>query len=100
MTIDELEADWTSRGYSFGIGAIKAKDAINEAMHDDKNELVFMESGQYEFTLGDKKFSQKGNVEVLIPAGTTHSIKNIGAKNSKIYYGYKPVYNESDAGKI
>jgi mannose-6-phosphate isomerase-like protein (cupin superfamily) len=48
-----------------------------------------MESGSYEFTLGDKTFTQEGNVEVLIPAGTTHSIKNLGGKDSKIYYGYK-----------
>lgn len=91
MTIDELKADWTNRGYSFGIGIIKANDAVNNAMHDDKSELVFMETGQYEFTLDNKTFTQEGNVEVLIAAGTTHSIKNIGAKDSKIYYGYKPV---------
>lgn len=91
MTIDELKADWTNRGYSFGIGIIKANDAVNNAMHDDKNELVFMETGLYEFSLGDKMFTQKGNLEIPIPAGTTHTIKNLGAKDSKIYYGYKPV---------
>jgi mannose-6-phosphate isomerase-like protein (cupin superfamily) len=89
MTIDELEADWTNRGFSFGVGTIKAHDGVNEATHDDKDELVFMESGEYEFTIGDKTFTQEGNSVVLIPAGTTHSIKNLGAKNSKIYYGYK-----------
>ncbi len=90
MTIDELEADWSNRGFSFGIGTIKANDATDKAFHDDKDELVFMESGSYEFTLGDKTFTQEGNVEVLIPAGTTHSIKNLGGKDSEIYYGYKP----------
>jgi len=91
MTKDKLKNDWSKRGFSFGIGTIKANDAINEAFHDDKDELVFMEKGLYEFTLGDKTFKQEGNLEVLIPAGTTHSIKNLGTKDSKIYYGYKPV---------
>ena len=86
---DELKADWSKRGFSFGIGTIKANDAINEAFHDDKDELVFMEKGLYEFTLGDKTFTQKGSIEVLIPAGITHSIKNLSGKDSKIYYGYK-----------
>lgn len=89
MSIDGLEESWAKRGFSFSIGTIKANDAIDKAFHDDKDELVFMESGQYEFTLGDKTFIQEGNEEVLIPAGTTHSIKNLGAKDSKIYYGYK-----------
>ena len=91
IAIDVLKTDWDKRGFSFGIGIIKANDTINKALHDDKDELVFMEKGLYEFTLGDKTFIQEGNVEVLIPAGTTHSIKNLGSKDSKIYYGYKPV---------
>jgi mannose-6-phosphate isomerase-like protein (cupin superfamily) len=90
MTIAELEADWTKRGFSFGIGTIKSNDGINRAFHDDKDELVFMESGQYEFTLDERTFIQEGNVEVFIPVGTTHSIKNLGPKDAKIYYGYKP----------
>ena len=89
MNIDELEKDWTERGFSFGIGTIKAGDGVDEAFHDDKDELVLMESGNYEFTIGDETFKQNGNVEVLIPAGSTHSIKNLGQEDSKIYFGYK-----------
>jgi mannose-6-phosphate isomerase-like protein (cupin superfamily) len=75
---------------SFGIGTIKFGDGINEAVHDDKGELVLMEKGKYEFTIGDKTFMQEGEVEAFIPAEATHSIKNIGPNDSKIYYGYKP----------
>ena len=89
MDIDELEKDWTERGFSFGIGTIKAGDAVDRAFHDDKDELVLMESGTYEFTIGDKTFMQNGDVEVLIPVGSTHSIKNLGQEDSKIYFGYK-----------
>jgi mannose-6-phosphate isomerase-like protein (cupin superfamily) len=48
-----------------------------------------METGKYEFTIDNEKFMPEGNIEVLIPAGAVHSIKNIGPKDSKIYYGYK-----------
>ena len=89
MNIDELEKDWTERGFSFGIGTIKAGDAVDEAFHDDKDELVLMESRNYEFTIENKTFTQNGNVEVLIPAGSTHSIRNLGQEDSKIYFGYK-----------
>jgi len=89
MNIDELEKNWTDRGFSFGVGTIKSGDAVDEAVHNDKDELVIMESGRYEFIIDNKSFLQDGNTEVLIPAGTTHTIKNIGPNDSKIYFGYK-----------
>lgn len=91
MNRERLEKDWIARGFSFGVGTIKAGDGVNEAVHDDQDELVVMESGAYEFTVDNEMFIQEGDSEVLIPAGSKHSIKNIGAKDSKIYYGYKPV---------
>ncbi|WP_211826660.1 cupin domain-containing protein [Kistimonas asteriae] len=89
MNIDEIEKDWISRGFSFGVGTIKSGDGVNEAVHNDKDELVIMEKGKYEFTLDDESFVQEGCAEVYIPAGSTHSIKNLGPTDSKIYYGYK-----------
>jgi len=89
MEFDELEKDWKERGFSFGVGTIKAGDAVDEAFHDDKDELVLMESGDYEFTIGNESFRQNGNVEVLIPAGSVHSIRNLGQSDSKIYFGYR-----------
>jgi hypothetical protein len=58
VKINELEADWTNRGFSFGIDTIKAHDGINEVTHDYKDELVYMESRKYEFTIVDKTFTQ------------------------------------------
>ncbi|MEH6551688.1 MAG: hypothetical protein V7711_08655 [Pseudomonadales bacterium] len=89
MNIDELEKSWTDKGFSFGVGTIKSGGAVDEAVHEDKDELVLMEIGDYEFIVDNESFFQKGDVEVLIPAGSTHTIKNIGQNDSKIYYGYK-----------
>ena len=73
----------------FGVGTIKAGDAVDEAFHDDKDELVLLKRGEYEFVIGDETFRQNGNIEVFIPAGSVHSIKNQGGNDSKIYCGYK-----------
>jgi mannose-6-phosphate isomerase-like protein (cupin superfamily) len=89
MDITELEKDWTERGFSFAVGTIKAGDAVDEVFHDDKDELVLMESGKYEFSIEEETFSQSGNIEIFISAGSTHSIKNRGENDSKIYFGYK-----------
>ncbi len=93
MNIDYLEKDWTERGYSFDVGTIKAGDTVDEAFHEDKDELVLMETGEYEFIIDNESFLQKGNIEVFIPAGSVHSIKNLGGSDSKIYFGYKPKSN-------
>lgn len=89
MNIDNLKKNWTNRGFSFDVGTIKSGDYVDEAVHNDKDELVFMEIGEYEFIIDNESFVQNGDVEVLIPAGSIHTIKNIGPNDSKIYYGYK-----------
>lgn len=89
MNIDDLEKKWTDKGFSFGVGTIKSGDAVDEAVHDNKDEMVLMEPGEYEFIIGSESFIQKGAIEVLIPAGAKHTIKNIGPNDSKIYYGYR-----------
>jgi len=89
MKREEIEKSWTTRGFTFGMGSIKAGDGVDEAVHDDMDELVLMEKGTYEFIIGDKSFTQDGEEEVLIPAGVVHSIKNLGTKDSIIYFGYK-----------
>lgn len=88
---DKLKKDWAKRGYSFAIGTIKANDCVDQAHHKDKDELVIMDKGQYAFTLNNEAFTQTGEIEVHIPAGTTHSIKNLGQTDATIYYGYKSI---------
>ena len=91
MNISELEKQWTRRGFSFDVGTIKAGDAVDEAVHEDKDEVVVMGIGEYEFVIGSDEFIDKGHKEVLIPAGTHHTIRNIGKSDSKIYFGYKDI---------
>ena len=91
MDADKLEKGWTDRGFSFGVGTIKSGDGVKEAVHKDQDELVLMEKGKFEFILNNESFIQEGNIEVLIPAGTTHTINNIGTNDAKIYFGYKPI---------
>ena len=62
MNLDELEKNWTDRGFSFGVGTIKSGDAVDEAVHDDKDELVLMAAGEYEFIIDNESFLKKGGV--------------------------------------
>jgi len=89
MTESEYEKDWHSRGYSFGIGSIKLNKGVDEAVHNDQDELVVAVNGKLEFTIDGRMTVVGCDTEVFIPAKSIHSIKNVGAEVSKIYYGYK-----------
>jgi len=89
MTEDEFEKNWTKRGFSFSVGSIKLQEEVKDAVHDDQDELIVMVNGKLEVTIGGETFIPDRNQEVLIPAKSNHSIKNIGAVDSIIYFGYK-----------
>lgn len=89
MTENEYENNWNNRGYSFGVGTISLEKGVEEAAHDSKDELVVVVNGELEFTINARTFVAECDTEVFIPAKAIHSIKNIGHKVSKIYYGYK-----------
>ena len=93
MTKEELEKNWVKRGYSFGIGNIKINDGIKNAAHDDQDELVVMVNGDLKVTIDDVTFFPDRDKEFLIPARSKHSLKNIGAVDSVIYFGYKKTGN-------
>ena len=73
------------RGFLFAYPPPQSREAV----HDDQDELVLLEAGEYEFILDKESFLQKSGVEVLIPAEARHTIKNIGPNDSTIYYDYK-----------
>ncbi len=91
MTENEIKENWAKRGFSFGTGTISLNDGVEEAVHEDKDELIIMANGKLEFTIGDKSFIQENSEEVLIPAKDIHSIRNVGTEDSIIYFGYKEV---------
>jgi len=89
MTESEYKRNWEDRGYSFGVGSINLDKGVDEAVHDDKDELVVTVNGKLEFTIDNRKFIANCDSEVFIPAKSVHSIKNVGKEVSTIYYGYK-----------
>ena len=91
MTEQELEINWKERGYSFDVGDIKVGDGVDRAVHDNKDELVVIVSGELEVTIDTNTFHPELGQEIFIPAKATHSLKNIGLVDSKICYGYKSI---------
>lgn len=91
MNKNEYQQNWHKRGYSFGVGTVTVEKGVNQASHDDQDELVVVVNGVLEFSVGEKTFVADCDKEVFIPAKSVHSITNIGSEDAVIYYGYKTI---------
>jgi quercetin dioxygenase-like cupin family protein len=89
-TINEkqIEKEWVSRGFSFGVWIDPPGQMWNDFVHD-VDELLMLVEGELELTIDGKRFYPQIGEEILIPAHANHSVKNIGNKTSRWLYGYR-----------
>jgi quercetin dioxygenase-like cupin family protein len=89
MRIPEtVQKDWADRQFSCGLWT-DPPGAVWEDYCHDTDELVLLLEGEVELEMkGQKTRLQKGR-EVLIPAQTFHSVRNLGSGTSYWLYGYK-----------
>ncbi len=77
---------WRERGYSCGMWIDHAgREWKNEPQETD--ELFMVLSGEIELELGEQRLSPCPGEEILIPAGRSHRIRNIGGKTARWLYG-------------
>jgi len=79
--------DWQKRGYSCDRFIDPPGQEWNNFVHD-VNELVMVEQGRMEMSVGDQSFIVEEGDEVFIPKGAVHSLKNVHAGVSQWLYGY------------
>ena len=89
MTESEYRKNWNEKGYSFSTGSITLEKGVDQASHENKDELVVVVNGLIEFTVDDDTFTANCDTEIYIPAKAIHSISNIGSEVSVIYFGYR-----------
>lgn len=86
--MNRVQNDWASKGFSCGVwidppGQIWA----NYVHHTD--ELVMLLEGEIELSFLGKTFRPQIGEEILIPAGESHTVINVGNTTNRWYYGYK-----------
>lgn len=84
----QFEKDWAERGFSCGLWIDPPGRVWADFVHDT-DELVLLLEGEEEFEMDGRNFRLKPGAELLIPAGTRHTARNIGGVTSKWLYGYK-----------
>ena len=88
MNPNQLQQDWDSRGYSFGIFKDPPGQVWADFVHKT-DELVVLAEGEIEIEIERKVHQPRIGEEVFIPANASHTVRNIGSKENVWYYGYK-----------
>jgi uncharacterized cupin superfamily protein len=89
-TVDQkaVEKDWNARGFSCRLW-IDAPGRVWRDFIHETDELVMLVEGEEEFEMNGQIHRLEIGQELLIPAGTYHTARNVGRSTSKWLYGYK-----------
>ena len=85
---DAVAANWRERGFSCGLWVDSPGQVWADFVHDT-DEVVMVIEGDVEFEIGGKSFRPAPGEELLIPAGTSHTVRNPGKTESRWLYGYR-----------
>jgi mannose-6-phosphate isomerase-like protein (cupin superfamily) len=79
---------WAGRGFSCGLWVDPPGQVWADFVHD-RDELVMLVEGEQEFEMNGRRYRPSIGEELLIPAGTRHTARNVGRITSRWLYGYK-----------
>src|SRR6516165_9225583 len=84
----QVAADWARRGFSCDLWTDPPGRRWEDFTHAT-DELVLVLEGEMEFEIAGQHCHPAIGEELLIPAGTIHSARNIGATTARWLYGYQ-----------
>lgn len=85
---ETVARDWASRGFSYGLWTDSPGQRWEDFVHQT-DEVVIVVEGDMEFEVDGEVHHPKIGEELFIPAGTSHSARNVGNKSAQWLYGYK-----------
>lgn len=85
-----IAADWRSRGFSCGVWIDPPGQVWADFVHA-ADELVMLVDGRLELSFDGQTLRPGPGEEILIPAGASHTVVNIGATTNRWLYGYRQV---------
>ena len=78
---------WKARGFSCAIWTDPPGQVWVDYVHA-VDELVMLIDGDIELTIAGQTIRPQVGEEVFIPAGVSHTVRNIGQTTNRWYYGY------------
>ena len=86
--VTHVESDWLSRGFSCEVWTDPPGQVWADFVHG-VDELVMTIEGDVEFEFGGKTFRPRPGEELMIPAGASHTVRNVGNSISRWFFGYR-----------
>jgi quercetin dioxygenase-like cupin family protein len=78
---------WRERGFSCGLWIDPPGQVWDDYVHE-VDELVLLVQGEVEFEVDGQVRRPRVGEELLIPARARHTVRNVGAGESRWLYGY------------
>ena len=86
--IARVEANWLSRGFSCQVWTDPPGQVWADFVHN-VDEVVMTIEGEVEFEFGGKTIRPRPGEELMIPAGASHTVRNVGSSTSRWLFGYR-----------
>ncbi len=86
--VTRVESDWLSRGFSCEVWTDPPGQVWADFVHG-VDELVMTIEGDVEFEFGGKTIRPRPGEELMIPAGASHTVRNVGNSISRWFFGYR-----------
>ncbi|MCB1750418.1 MAG: cupin domain-containing protein [Gammaproteobacteria bacterium] len=84
----QISMDWNANGFSCDLWVDPPGQRWEDFVHG-ADELVAVLEGELEFEINGVISRSRIGEEILIPAGTVHSVRNIGKTTARWLYGYR-----------
>jgi mannose-6-phosphate isomerase-like protein (cupin superfamily) len=88
MDLSRVKQNWESRGFSCDLWVDPPGQVWADFVHAT-DELVMLIEGAVELSFAGKTLRPAVGEEVLIPAGVSHTVTNVGKTTNRWYYGYR-----------
>ena len=86
--VDQVRQDWHARGFSCEVWTDVPGQVWADFVHD-VDELVMVIDGDVEFEFSGNALRPQPGEELLIPAGASHTVRNVGGQTSHWLFGYR-----------
>ncbi len=94
-TKEAVGADWARRGFSCELWIDPPSQVWHDFLHD-VDEVVFLLEGDCQVEMDGRTVRLHGGDELLIPAGTRHTVRNCGEGAARWLHGYRAQLHHAD----
>lgn len=85
---EAVARSWRERGFSCGLWVDPPGQVWADYVHD-VDELLMLVEGEMELEIDGRLHRPRPGEEILIPARARHTVRNVGAGESRWLYGYR-----------